>query len=257
MRLHWLLPLAALFAGSDPPGPAAVGVRWAEGTLHGFLELHTQSGERIARGDLLQVPRDSDIKSELVFRFGDSSFFQETVTFSQHQVFRLESYHLVQRGKAFAQDLDASFSQDGAYVVTTISHDDGKEKRYTGKLDLPSDTYNGLIPIIGKNVDREAGRTVHIVAFTPKPLVVPLAFVPGGAAAEPGITRFTLKPKLNFVQRIGAAIKHQTPPDSHLWIMTEGAPAFLRFEGPLYSGPIWRVDLTTPPCWSDCKKDER
>ena len=231
MRLHWLLPLAALFAGSDPPGPAAVGVRWAEGTLHGFLELHTQSGERIARGDLLQVPRDSDIKSELVFRFGDSSFFQETVTFSQHQVFRLESYHLVQRGKAFAQDLDASFSQDGAYVVT--------------------------IPIIGKNVDREAGRTVHIVAFTPKPLVVPLAFVPGGAAAEPGITRFTLKPKLNFVQRIGAAIKHQTPPDSHLWIMTEGAPAFLRFEGPLYSGPIWRVDLTTPPCWSDCKKDER
>ena len=149
-----------------------------------------------------------------MFRFGDSSFFQETVTFSQHQVFRLESYHLVQRGKAFAQDLDASFSQDGAYVVTTISHDDGKEKRYTGKLDLPSDTYNGLIPIIGKNVDREAGRTVHIVAFTPKPLVVPLAFVPGGAAVEPGITRFTLKPKLNFVQRIGAAI-HRT--SDELW----------------------------------------
>ena len=58
-------------------------------------------------------------------------------------------------------------------------------------------------------------------------------------------------------QHLYAAIKHQTPPDSHLWIMTEGAPAFLRFEGPLYSGPIWRVDLTTPPCWSDCKKDER
>jgi len=249
MRLHWLVSLAALAVGSARP--EAVAVRWAEGTVHGFLELHA-SDKMLARGDLFQVPRDSDIKSELVFHFADSSLFQETVTFSQHQVFRLESYHLVQRGKAFAQDLDATFTQDGQYVVKTTSHDDGKQQQYTGKLDLPSDTYNGLIPVIGKNVDRQAGRTVHIVAFTPKPLVIPLAFVP--AAAEAGVVRFTLKPKLNVLQKIGAAIKRQTPPDSHLWIDTEGAPAFLRFEGPLYSGPVWRIDLATPS-WSDRKEN--
>jgi len=58
--------------------------------------------------------------------------------------------------------------------------------------------------------------------------------------------RFTLKPKLNALQRVGAALKRQTPPDSYLWIVTDEVPAFVRFEGPLYSGPVWRVELTSP-----------
>jgi hypothetical protein len=39
-------------------------------------------------------------------------------------------------------------------------------------------------------------------------------------------------------------------PDSHAWIIAEGAPGFLRFEGPLYSGPVWRLDLAAPT-WPD------
>lgn len=233
--------------------PAALPVRWAEGTVHGFLELRTRNGDLLAHGDLLQVPRDSDIESRLVFQFADSSVFRETVTFSQHGVFIMESYRLEQRGKAFAQDVDVRLARSGDYVVRARSHADGKEKEYKGKVDdMPDDVYNGMIPVISKNISRQQGRTVHVVAFTPKPLVIPLALVPSGT--EPVVwgghreyaVRFTLKPKLNFVQRMGAALKRQTPPDSYVWLVTEDVPAFVRFEGPMYTGPVWRIDLAGP-----------
>src|SRR5712671_5226766 len=243
MNYRWIFASCAALALA-PAKPAGVAVRWAEGTVHGFVELRTESGDLLAHGDLLQIPHDADIESRLVFHFSDSSAFRETVTFTQHGVFRLESYHLVQSGKAFAQDIDVTLSGDGEYAVKTTANKDGKEQQYKGKLDLPADVYNGLIPIIGKNVDQKAGQTVHIVAFTPKPIVLPLAFIP--AQTDPGMVRFTLKPKLNLLQRVGAALKRQTPPDSHLWIVTNEVPAFVRFEGPLYSGPVWRVELTSP-----------
>jgi hypothetical protein len=242
---RWVLALAVAVLSSPRPAPQnTVSVRWAEGTVHGFVELRSHTGALLAHGDLLQAPRDSDVESRLVFHFTDSSEFRETVTFTQHGVFRLETYHLIQRGKAFAADLDVTLSQNGDYEVKSTAHTDGKEKRYTGKLDLPTDTYNGLIPVIGKNIDRKTSQTVHIVAFTPKPIVLPLQFVPSDASS--GVVQFTLKPKLNVLQKIGAAVTHQTPPDSHLWILTEDVPAFLRFEGPLYSGPVWRIDPTSP-----------
>jgi hypothetical protein len=49
-----------------------------------------------------------------------------------------------------------------------------------------------------------------------------------------------------LLMRIGAALQRKSPPDSYLWIHTEQVPAFVRFEGPLYSGPVWRIDLTRP-----------
>ena len=55
-----------------------------------------------------------------------SSVFTETVTFTQGGVFSMRDYHLVQSGPAFAEDLDATLSRSGAYVVKTKSHDDGK-----------------------------------------------------------------------------------------------------------------------------------
>jgi hypothetical protein len=243
MDSRWIFPLAVTVL-SGPQRQDLVPVRWAEGTVHGFLDLRSERGALLARGDLLQVPRDSDVESRLVFHFTDSSEFRETVTFTQHGVFRLETYTLVQRGKAFEADLDVTLKQSGEYDVKTQSHKDGKEQHYTGKLDLPPDTYNGLIPVIGKDIDREAGQTVHVVAFTPKPLVISLQFVP--ADCGPGVVQFTLKPKLNVLQRVGAALTKQTPPDSRLWILTEDVPAFLRFQGPLYRGPVWRIDQTSP-----------
>ena len=242
-----LIPPVALTGGA---APAAVPVRYAEGTLHGFLELRNTADSILAHGDLLQAPRDSDIESRLVFQFTDSSVFRETVRFTQHGVFKLESYRLEQRGRAFEQDLSVELAGDGQYVVETTSSD--KRDRWTGKLELPPDVYNGMIITIAKNLPPRTARTVHIVAFTPKPLVLPLAMTPSGTdpmaigGRSETAVRVRLRPRLNFIQRVGAKLKAQTPPDSHIWIVTNEIPAFVRFEGPLYSGPVWRINLTSP-----------
>jgi hypothetical protein len=93
---------------------------------HGFLDLRTANGALLASGDLLQVPRGRGIESRTVFSFPDSSLFEETVSFTQDGVFALQAYHLVQRGPAFADDLDASLSANGRYIVKTKSHRDGR-----------------------------------------------------------------------------------------------------------------------------------
>jgi hypothetical protein len=31
-----------------------------------------------------------------------------------------------------------------------------------------------------------------------------------------------------------------------VWIVTEDVPAFVKFEGPLYMGPVWRIELAAP-----------
>ena len=85
--------------------PAGVLVRYPEGTAHGFLELRTAAGALLAHGDVLQAGRGQEIESRMVFHFADASVFEETVTFTQHGVFTMQTYHLVQSGPAFADDL--------------------------------------------------------------------------------------------------------------------------------------------------------
>jgi hypothetical protein len=246
-------PSIVLTGGATDEQRSAPGipVHYSEGTVHGFLELHTAADSLLAYGDLLQIPGDSAIESRLVFYFPDSSVFRETVTFTQHGVFRMQRYQLVQRGHAFARDLDVDLARDGTYRVTTKSHKDGREERLTGKLDLPPDVYNGMIITVAKNLVPHSRATVHVVAFTPKPFIVGLEIAPSGAQRLSGLlageaVHFTLKPKLGLLLSIGAQLKGQSPPDSHLWIVTNEVPAFVRFEGPLYMGPIWRIDLASP-----------
>ena len=247
MRLSFLaVCLAAMTEPAPRASPAAIPVHFSEGTVHGFLELRTTADSLLAHGDLLQVPSDSGIDSRLIFHFADSSVFEETVSFTQHGVFTMQTYHLVQSGRAFAEDLEVTLSRSGQYVVKTPSH------QYTGRLDLPADVYNGMVITIAKNLSPQASATVHVVAFTPKPLIIKLDIVPAGAQrmllgrhTETAV-RYALKPKLGAVLRFFAQLKGQSPPDSHVWIITDGVPAFVRSEGPLYSGPVWRIDLTSP-----------
>jgi hypothetical protein len=95
IALLWHRPLAA----------APIQVRFAEGSLHGFLALSGPKGVLIASGDLLQVARDGEIQSRLVFRFKDGPVFDETVVFTQGNVFTMMSYHLVQRGPVWRIEL--------------------------------------------------------------------------------------------------------------------------------------------------------
>jgi hypothetical protein len=243
-------------AAAQPHPPraaeAAIPVRYVEGAVHGFLRLTTADGKPLADGDLLQVVHDSAVESHMVFAFPDSSVFDETVTFTQRRVFTMLAYHLVQRGPAFGMDLDATVTQSGDYQVTTASHPAGKQQHYSGKLNLPADVYSGMIITIAKNLSVGAPTTVHVVAFTPKPRLIGLELT--GAGAPPTMVGrhaertvvFTLKPRLGPLVHLFARLLGRMPPDSHAWIVTEGSPAFVRFEGPMYLGPVWRLESVSP-----------
>ena len=66
-----------------------------------------------------------------------------------------------------------------------------------------------------------------------------------GQHAETAV-HFTLKPKLGALLKIFATLLGKAPPDSDAWIVTDDVPAFVRFEGPMYSGPVWRLALASP-----------
>jgi hypothetical protein len=231
---------------------AAIPVRYVEGAVHGFLRLTTADGKPLADGDLIQVVHDSAVESRMVFAFADSSVFEETVSFTQRHVFTMLAYHLLQRGPAFGMDIDATLTQSGDYQVTTASRPAGKQQRYSGKLRLPADVYDGMVTTIAKNLPVGAPTTVHLVAFTPKPRLIGLELT--GASAPPTLVGrhaertvvFTLKPRLGPFVHLFASLLGRMPPDSHVWIVTEGGPAFVRFEGPMYLGPVWRLELTSP-----------
>jgi hypothetical protein len=178
--------------------------------------------------------------------------FEESVTFSQRDVFTMQTYHLVQSGPAFADDLDATLSRSGSYLVKTKSHKDGREHEYSGTLSMPGDVYNGMVSTIAKNIPTRENTTVHFVAFMPEPRIIALELAPSGTQRvhlgqhEETAVNFTVKPKLGFLLGIGAKLTGKMPPDSHVWIITDDVPAFVRSEGPLYSGPVWRIALTSP-----------
>ena len=230
---------------------AAVPVRYSEGTVHGFLELRTAEGALLAHGDLTQVVKDGAIESRMFFRL-PTSVFEETVTFTQRGVFSMQHYHLVQSGTAFADDLDVTLERSGAYVIKTLSHRDGKAKTLTGTLELPADISNGMVITVAKNLPPNAGKTVHIVAFTPEPRIIALELAPSGTdhvllgKHEEPASHIVLKPKLGVFLKFFATLKGIAPPDSHVWIVTELVPAFVRYQGPLFAGPVWRINLTSP-----------
>jgi hypothetical protein len=235
-----------------PVASAAVPVLYTEGTVHGFLELTTADGALLAHGDLLQVVREGGIASRMVFHLAKGSVFEESVTFSQRDVFTMQTYHLVQSGPAFADDLDATLSRSGTYLVKTKSHKDGREHEYSGTLSMPGDVYNGMVSTIAKNISTRENTTVHFVAFMPEPRIIALELAPSGTQRvhlgqhEETAVNFAVKPKLGFLLGLGAKLTGKMPPDSHVWIITNDVPAFVRSEGPLYSGPVWRIALTSP-----------
>ncbi|HJV65463.1 MAG TPA: hypothetical protein VJ550_07020 [Geomonas sp.] len=246
-----LLVVAAVLAAS-PLLAAPVPVRFSEGMTHGFLVLTDTKGTRLASGDFLQLHQGRDVKARILFQFKDGSVRDETAVFSQQKVFELQSYHLIQKGPSFKDDMDIHLERSGKYRVTVKPHK-GEEKVLDGKLDLPPDVYNGMLPTIGKNLEKGHGATVHIVAFTPTPRVIELEMVPDGEEKvhvgdlPKTASHYILKPKLGLLLKIPAAILGRTPPDSHLWTIFAEVPAFVKLEGPLATdGPIWRVELTSP-----------
>jgi len=229
-----------------PAAAEPIAVRYTEGITRGFPVLRSMGGEKLAQGELTQVPRGDVVESRLVFRFKDGSVYDERLTFSQRDVFTLQSYHIVQQGPSFPEAIDARVDRKtGRYEVRYRSDEDSPEETLKGTFDMPGDVYNGLLSTLMKNMPAATPATVQIIAFTPKPRLVKMLLKPtvedpmsvNDAAVI--ATRFLVRPQLGMF----ASLLIADIPDVKCWIAGGDAPAFLRFEGPLYfMGPIWRID---------------
>ena len=229
-----------------PAAAEPIAVRYTEGITRGFPVLRSMGGEKLAQGELTQVPRGDVVESRLVFRFKDGSVYDERLTFSQRDVFTLQSYHIVQQGPSFPEAIDARVDRKtGRYEVRYRSDEDSPEETLKGSFDMPGDVYNGLLSTLMKNMAVATPATVQIIAFTPKPRLVKMLLKPtvedpmnvNDAAVI--ATRFLVRPQLGMF----ASLLIADIPDVKCWIAGGDAPAFLRFEGPLYfMGPIWRID---------------
>jgi hypothetical protein len=235
-----------------------IAVRFVEGVSHGFLTLRTVDAAQIASGDLLQFARRGEIESRMLFRFKDGSVLDETVVFTQQRVFMMKSYRLSQRGPVFAEDSEISLERaSGKYRVKTTARADGRENILEGILEMPADTYNGMVLTVAKNLAKGASETIHVVAFTPAARLVPVELAPAGeqkilvGELTKSATRYVFKPKPGPWISMLANVLGRMPPDSHAWILTEDVPAFVKFEGPLHpAGAPWRIELTSPR-WPD------
>ena len=244
--LGTLLALLTLLAGR-PAAADPIAVKYTEGVTRGFPVLRSLTGEKLAQGELAQVPRgDGVVESRLIFRFKDGSLHDERVVFSQRDVFTVLSYRLVQHGPSFPETLEASIDRaTGRYDVRYRADEDSPEATVRGEFELPLDVYNGLLTTLMKNLPVGGSTVVQIVSFTPKPRLVKMLLAP--AAEDPMkvndaaviATRFLMRPQLGLF----ASLLVTDIPDMKCWIAGGDAPAFLRFEGPLYfMGPVWRID---------------
>ena len=223
-----------------------VTVRFVEGVTRAFPVVRSLDGETLAVGDFIQVAREDRVETRLIFRFKDGSLQDETVVFSQHDVFRLLSYRLVQRGPSFPETLEASIDRSsGHYSVRYRADDDSPEEILDGKLELPEDAYNGMLSLILKNLQPGTGEMVSMVAFTPKPRVIKLRLTPmadervllNGSTLQ--AARYVIRPELGLF----ASLLVSDVPTVRCWILPGDAPAFLKAEGPLYfMGPVWRIE---------------
>jgi hypothetical protein len=227
-------------------------VRLLEGNTRGFLVLRSLDGPAIAYGELRQKPTGGVVESVLALSFTDGSRFEETTTFSQKGVFRLEAYRLVQRGPSFPKTEVSFDRKSGRYRAVTQEKKDDEEKSASGPLEMPADLYNGMALLVLKNLRAGTGATVQMVAFTPKPRLIKMELGPegegtvfvGGEARK--VTRYLVKLEIGGLTGAIASWIGKEPPDLRYWLVGGEVPAFVRFQGAMFlNGPVWRLELAT------------
>ena len=58
---------------------------------------------------------------------------------------------------------------------------------------------------------------------------------------------YVIKAEIGGLTGVVASVLGKTPPDSHVWILTGEAPAFVKSESPFFAGgPLWRIELVSP-----------
>src|SRR5438309_10320297 len=251
-----ILVLIAVLVYS-PAHATPVAVRFLEGVAHGYFIVRSLAGETIGQGELTQVLKEENlVESQVVIHFKDGSLYDEKVAFSQQRVFTMLRYHLIQRGPSFPEQIDVLIDRGTAeYKVRSQAGKDGKEKVLTGHFDLPKDVYNGMFVVVLKNLLKEATATVNFLAFTPSPEIIPLQLLFIGeqsvriADLSSKAKHYVFKPKIGKIRQFFGKLTGQLPADFHYdwWILTDEAPSFVAFEGPLQlMGSNVRIELVSP-----------
>lgn len=244
LHRHAVLPII-LAAFIQPAHGEPIKVRYPQGSAHGFVEVTTPDGKRIAVGDLLQRVRDSVVTSELVLRFFDGSLDDETTVYSQRGNFRFISDHHVQRGPSFPQPIDVTI--DARSNLVTSVDPQGRSKRT--HIEMPPDTYNGLASSLLMNISPSSPETkIAVIAAGDKPRIVHLAMKSVGEVAFSigGTPRkavdYLVHVEIGGVAGVVAPLIGKEPLDYHVLILGGPDPAFIREEGQLYvGGPVWRI----------------
>ena len=250
--LCWTLGLLMLVCLTTRMASAEqVHVLHSEGLTHGFLVLRSMEGKTLADGEITQFAEGHLVKSHLVFHFKDGSLYEESAEFSQNGTFKLLRDHLVQKGPSFKTPMATSVDVPSGEIRCRYTDDNGKEKSADEHMSLPDDVSNGLLFTLLRHIKPTASQTVvSQVVMTPKPRLVRLIITPHGE--EPfsiGInkykaTHYVVKVKIGGFAGLMASLIGKEPADLHVWIKHDDAPAFVKFEGPIYNGgPVWRVEL--------------
>jgi len=242
------LVIVALILGGSRVDAEPIKVRLAEGNTRGFLVLSRPGGEPLAHGELRQLPSQNVIESRLLLHFKDGSLYDETVTFSQNDVFRLEAYRLVQRGPSFPLAEVAFDRKSGLYTARTQEKNE-PERTASGLFEMPADLQNGLALVLLKNLPAGHG-SGQMVVFRPKPRLIKMELTAEGEDRVvvgdeiKKATRYLVKLDIGGLTGVIASLIGKEPPDVRYWFVTGEVPAFARFEGPLYlNGPVWRIEL--------------
>ena len=245
-----LLAVTSMLLWSATLHAAPVTVRLPEGNARGFLVLRTLEGTAIAYGELRQKPVGAAIEIVLALTFKDGSVREETATYTQKEVFRLEAYRLVQRGPSFPKQEIAFDRKSGQYTAVTQEKKEDEEKSASGPLEMPPDLYNGLALVLLKNLPPGARASGQVAAFLPKPRLLKMEL---GAEGEDRVTvggqakkviRYLVNLEVGGLTGTLASLVGKEPPDLRYWLAAGEVPAFVRFQGAMYlNGPVWRLEM--------------
>jgi hypothetical protein len=248
VRLYSLALLLAAIAFSAEA--EEIKVRYPQGSAHGFVEVTTTEGTRVAVGDLTQKLSNGIVTARLTLNFFDGSLDDETTVFSQKGVFRLISDHHVQRGPSFPKPMESMIDVTKGLISSTEG--DGPEKK--AHVALPSDTCNGLTSKVLLNISPATAETkISVVIPSANARIVHLSiknagevpFMIGGVRRQ--AIDYVVHVELGGVAGVVAPIIGKEPPDYHVWISSGENPAFVREDGPLYEGgPIYRIQQISP-----------
>lgn len=227
-----------------------VAVRFPQGSAHGFVEIRTLDGKRLAVGDMTQNVRGEQVSSRLIVRFRDGSVDDDLTVFTQGKFFHLVSDHHIQRGPSFPHPIDVMI--DVKRGMVTSRSKDGQLRR--DKMDFPEDLSNGLPPNLLMNLDPSVRETkISYLAPTEKPRLVQISIKPQGevtfllGSVRRKAVDYSLHVELGGMTGVIAPLIGKQPADFHIWILPGKSPAFIREQGALYEGgPEWIVQQISP-----------